>query len=79
MAGLALTDRREHREAIPDLLDSVRASMSRRLVFEGEVGAGKTALLGASDLALYTRDQAEYAVTDAVIARADADQTAATS
>jgi len=45
MAGLALIDRREHREAIDDLLDAVRAGMSRTLVLQGEAGIGKTALL----------------------------------
>jgi len=45
MAGLALVDRREHREAIEDLLDAVRAGMSGTLVLQGEAGIGKTALL----------------------------------
>ena len=45
MAGLARVDRREHRAAIEDLLNAVRAGMSRSLVLQGEVGAGKTALL----------------------------------
>jgi len=38
MAGLALFDRREQREAVDDLLDSVRARMSRTLVLHARSG-----------------------------------------
>lgn len=45
MAGLALIDRLEQREAINDLLVAARAGTSGTLVLRGEAGIGKTVLL----------------------------------
>jgi hypothetical protein len=79
MAGLALTDRREHREAMADLLDSVRASMSRRLVLRERSARERPRCSARATWRTTRATKPEDAVTDAVIARADADQMAATS
>jgi DNA-binding CsgD family transcriptional regulator len=46
VVGVPLLDRRAEKQALTELLDSVRAGMSRALVLRGEPGVGKSALLG---------------------------------